>query len=132
MFSGPLNYPIKDVRKLKRLVAKLEELGIDSTLKLLQKSDTAAERRKIIQLLELTQIELKDIIAVIDLMRIKDLNEEEAELLDAIGISSVKELARRDAKKLFEKLEEYGEENQKKVPEESKVQDWIEQAKNLI
>lgn len=132
MLSGPLNYPIRGVRKLKRLVAKLEELGIYSTLKLLQKSDTVAERRKIIQLLEVTQKELKDIIAVIDLMRIKDLNEEEAELLDAIGINSVKELARRNSKKLFEKLEEYGEENQKKVPEESKVQDWIERAKHLI
>ena len=130
--TGVVNYPVKKVKILRKLIARLEELGIESTLELLEKCDTLAERRKIIRLLELTQTELKEIIDIIDLMRIRGISEDEAKLFNAIGINSVKELARRNSKNLFKVLKNYAKEHGKKVPEEEEVAKWIERAKKFV
>ena len=130
--DGAVNYSIKDVKMLRKLIVHLEELGIEGTLELLDKCDTPAERRKIIGVLELTQTELKEIIDVLDLMRVQGISEDTAKLLNIVGINSVKKLARRNLENLFKLIKDYAEENDKDIPDEKVVASWIEEAKKLI
>lgn len=69
----------------------------------------------------------------VDLMRISGVGPQFAELLEAAGVDTVKELAQRNAANLAAKLSEVN--SQKKlagtVPAESQVADWIAQAKKL-
>jgi len=69
----------------------------------------------------------------VDLMRISGVGSQYAELLEAAGVDTVKELAQRNAANLAAKLSEAN--TQKKLagtaPAESQVADWIGQAKKL-
>ena len=69
----------------------------------------------------------------VDLMRISGVGPQFAELLEAAGVDTVKELAHRNAANLTAKMAEVNE--QKHLagasPGESQVSDWIEQAKKL-
>jgi hypothetical protein len=68
-----------------------------------------------------------------DLMRIKGVAEEYSELLEAAGVDTVKELKRRNAANLVEKMAEV---NAKKklvrlLPSEKRVGSWVAHAKTL-
>ncbi len=69
----------------------------------------------------------------VDLMRISGVGPQYAEILEAAGVDTVKELAQRNAANLAAKLSEVN--TQKKLagtaPAESQVADWIGQAKKL-
>jgi predicted flap endonuclease-1-like 5' DNA nuclease len=69
----------------------------------------------------------------VDLMRISGVGPQFAEMLEAAGVDTVRELAQRNAANLVAKLQEVNA--QKKlagaVPVQSQVADWIAQAKKL-
>lgn len=69
----------------------------------------------------------------VDLMRVSGIGPQYAELLEAAGVDTVKELAQRNATNLAAKLGEVN--TQKKLsgaaPAQSQVADWIVQAKKL-
>lgn len=68
-----------------------------------------------------------------DLMRIKGVAGEFAELLEAAGVDTVKELARRNAENLAAKMAEVNEEKKltRAVPSASQVAGWVGQAGTL-
>lgn len=68
-----------------------------------------------------------------DLYRIKGVGSEYAELLEASGVDTVKELRNRRADNLFQKMTEVNTAKNlvRKVPTESQVREFIEQAKSL-
>ncbi|MFX0028037.1 MAG: DUF4332 domain-containing protein [Candidatus Hermodarchaeota archaeon] len=69
-----------------------------------------------------------------DLMRIDGITPKIANALNLIGIDSVKEFARRNAKSVVTKLKELKKEESKiltKIPTESEVNGWINSAKTL-
>lgn len=68
-----------------------------------------------------------------DLMRIKGVGGEYAELLECAGVDSVPELGQRNAENLTAKLTEVNAEKKlvRALPSESQVGDWIKQAKGL-
>ena len=68
-----------------------------------------------------------------DLSRVKGIGGEYAELLEAAGVDTVPELARRKAENLVEKMLEVNEEKKlvRRPPTLSQVEDWIEQAGKL-
>jgi predicted flap endonuclease-1-like 5' DNA nuclease len=68
-----------------------------------------------------------------DLFRIKGIGSEFSDLLEASGVDSVPELAQRVPANLAAKLAEVNAETNltRRVPTESEVADWIEQAKGL-
>lgn len=68
-----------------------------------------------------------------DLIRIKGIGGEYAELLEAAGVDTVPELATRKAENLFKKLHEVNEEKSlvRKLPTQTQVEDWITQAADL-
>lgn len=68
-----------------------------------------------------------------DLFRIKGVGEEYSDLLEAAGVDTVVELAKRDAGNLHEKMLAVNKEKKlvRKPPTQSQVRDWIEQAKKM-
>jgi len=68
-----------------------------------------------------------------DLFRVSGVSTQYAELLEAAGVDTVKELAQRNAENLAAKMAEVNEEKKlvRQVPAPATVADWVEQAKNL-
>jgi len=69
-----------------------------------------------------------------DLMRVEGVNPDYANILNQIGIDSVKEFARRNPKNTHDKLKQLKKENPKvisKLPTLKNVEGWIKRAKNL-
>ncbi len=68
-----------------------------------------------------------------DLFRIKGVQKQYAELLEAAGVDSVPELAQRDPANLTKKLAETNEAKSlvRVVPSESQVTAWVAEAKTL-
>ena len=68
-----------------------------------------------------------------DLFRIKGVGEQYSDLLEAAGVDTVVELAQRKPENLQAKMTEVNEERKlvRRVPTQSEVTDWVEQAKAL-
>ena len=68
-----------------------------------------------------------------DLFRIKGVAEEYSDLLEEAGVDTVPELAQRNAENLYTKLVETNaaKELVRRLPTQSQVADWIQQAKDL-
>lgn len=112
---------------------KLIAAGIEDTDQLLEKGATAKGRK---ELEEATGITTKLILTWVnhaDLYRIKGVGPQFAELLEAAGVDTVKELAHRNAANLAAKMLEVNEAEHrtKRVPVESEIQAMIDQAKEL-
>jgi predicted flap endonuclease-1-like 5' DNA nuclease len=114
-----------------KLAEKLAEAGIKNTDQLLEAAGTAAGRKG---LAESTGISGKLILKFAnhaDLMRIKGIGGEYAELLEAAGVDTVKELRHRNAENLSAKMGEVNEEKSltRRVPSAKVLQGWIDEAK---
>lgn len=113
--------------------AKLEAAGVKSIDGLLE---AGAARKGREELAEQTGISEKLILEWVnraDLARVKGIGSEYADLLEAAGVDSVPELARRNAANLTARMAELNEEKSlvRRVPTEKQVEDWIEQSKAL-
>lgn len=112
---------------------KLEAAGVNSVEKLLE---TCATKKGRTELAEKTGISEKLILKWAnhaDLARIKGIGGEYAELLEAAGVDTVPELAKRNAENLFIKIKETNDAKAlvRKLPTEAQVEDWIKQAAAL-
>jgi len=117
--------------KLVKLIIALDELDIKTIQELLDKCKTHASRREFVKALEITDIELVKLVKTANLIRIEGIGEREVEMLEAVGVDTVKELASRNATDLSKKLESYGADKNISIPSEEEVTKWIEQAKKL-
>ena len=112
---------------------KLQNAGIMTTEALLEKGSTPQGRK---DLAEETGISGKLILEWVnhaDLFRIKGVGEEYSDLLEEAGVDTVPELAQRNAANLYAKLVEVNEAKElvRRLPAQSQVSGWIEQAKAL-
>ena len=112
---------------------KLKEAGISTTGALLKEGSSPAGRKKIENA---TGIGHKFILRWtnhVDLYRIKGVQKQYAELLEASGVDSVPELSHRVAEHLRAKMVEVNEARHlvRKLPGVNQVAGWIEQAKSL-
>jgi predicted flap endonuclease-1-like 5' DNA nuclease len=112
---------------------KLEKANIKTVEALLKEGASKKGRQA---LAEATGIDEKRILTWVnhaDLFRIKGVASQFAELLEAAGVDTVKELRNRNAENLHAKLEEINKEKglTRVVPSVDKVTDFIEQAKKL-
>ncbi|MFZ0548966.1 MAG: DUF4332 domain-containing protein [Candidatus Promineifilaceae bacterium] len=112
---------------------KLEAAGVSTTEELLKAGTTPSGRKSLV---DKTGISAKLILKWVnrtDLFRISGIGEEYADLLEIAGVDTVPELAQRNAGNLYTTIVEVNEEKQlvRRVPGESQVQGWIDQAKNL-
>ena len=113
--------------------AKLSQVGINTTEKLLI---VAAKRKDRRELAEQTGISEKIILEWInraDLMRINGVGEEYSDLLEAAGVDTVKELRTRNAENLYQALITTNSSKKlvRRIPSLSKVRHWIEIATSL-
>ncbi len=114
--------------------AKLKEAGFSNTQKFL---DATRDRKGRQDVAEQTGIPYKLVLRwaqKAELMRIHGIGVKQADLLEACGVDSVKDLARRDAGNLTERVwaaNHVGARFIKTNPSEATVAKWIQAAKNL-
>jgi predicted flap endonuclease-1-like 5' DNA nuclease len=112
---------------------KLTEAGIVTTQALLKEGATPAGRKKIEKATGIGHALILRWINHVDLFRIKGVQKQYAELLEASGVDSIPELAQRDPKHLHPKMVEVNEKKKlvRKLPTSTQVADWVAQAKKL-
>jgi predicted flap endonuclease-1-like 5' DNA nuclease len=113
--------------------AKLKEVGITNTSELLAKLSTRKERTTIAEKTGISDKRLLSWANKADLMRIKGIGPQMSDLLEAIGVNTVPQLAQRaDFVALREKMRfanEIGKAFVQRVPPDETVHAWIEAAK---
>jgi predicted flap endonuclease-1-like 5' DNA nuclease len=112
---------------------KLEAAGVKTLAGLLQSAGSRQGRTKLSEATGLSEARLLEWVNRADLDRINGIGSEYADLLEAAGVDSVPELARRNAPNLTAKMIEINDAKKlvRQVPTESAVTRWIEEAKNL-
>jgi predicted flap endonuclease-1-like 5' DNA nuclease len=112
---------------------KLKEAGIATTEALLEQGATRAGREKIAEATGISGSLILRWVNHVDLFRIKGVQAQYSELLEAVGVDSVPELAQRDPTQLHPKLVEVNEQKHlvRKLPTADQVADWIAQSKSL-
>jgi ribosomal protein L31 len=112
---------------------KLKDAGIPTPDALLQKGATAKGRQEIAENSGISGKLILVWVNHVDLMRVKGISTNWAELLEASGVDSVPELAQRVAENLLTKLIEVNQQKNlaRSLPNLSQVEGWIELAKTL-
>ncbi|HVR61530.1 MAG TPA: DUF4332 domain-containing protein [Polyangia bacterium] len=112
---------------------KLKKAGVETTEQLLQKSATAKDRKALAKASGLGVPAVTALARHCDLLRIKGVGPEMVLLLEAAGVRSIADLAKRDAAGLTAATESAnkGKKISEKLPTEPQIADWIEQAKKL-
>ncbi|HPK04967.1 MAG TPA: DUF4332 domain-containing protein [Bacteroidales bacterium] len=112
---------------------KLSSNGIKTVEDLLEAGATRTGRSKLAEATGISEKSILTWVNMADLFRIKGIGPQFAELLEAAGVDTVKELRNRNAQNLHAKLVEVQAEKKitRAVPGLSQVEDFIEQAKAL-
>lgn len=127
-------YQIEDIEGIGPVYgAKLKEIGITTTEKLLDAGATKKGRAEIAEKSGISEALILTWTNHADLFRIKGIASQFAELLEAAGVDTVKEFKHRVPENLHAKLEEVNEKKKltRRVPSVSELSDMIEQAKKL-
>ena len=112
---------------------KLNAAGLFSLQDLLEKGATPKGRKEIADKTGIGDALILEWVNHVDLFRIKGVGPEYADLLEEAGVDSIPELAQRRADNLFEKMVAVNTQKKlvRKLPIQSQVANWIEQAKTL-
>jgi predicted flap endonuclease-1-like 5' DNA nuclease len=112
---------------------KLSTAGVPTTAALLEKGATPKGRKEISEKSGISDGLILQWVNHVDLFRIKGVGSEYADLLEAAGVDTVPELAKRNAQNLVEKMTTINVEKKlvRRLPVLSQVENWIEQAKVL-
>ena len=129
-----MSYPIAELEKIAPgVAATLKSVGIHTTGRLLEAAKNPKGRKT---LSAKTGIDEKCILRwanMADRMRIKGVGEDYAELLEAAGVDTVKELKFRNPSKLAKAMAEANTKRKlvRLLPSEQTVVRWIEHARKL-
>lgn len=129
-----MNYAIQEVEGIGPSYGeKLEGAGITDTGVLLKICGGKSGRKEVAEKTGISETLILEWTNLADLMRVKGVGKQFAELLEASGVDTVKELRNRNAKNLAEKCAEINDVKKlcKSDPSESQCQDWIDQAKEM-
>ena len=112
---------------------KLRAAGVGDTDGLLEKGSSKIGRKAIAEATDISETLLLKWVNMADLFRIRGVGAEFAELLECAGVDTVKELRTRNPANLAQKCAEVNQEKKltRRVPDETTVGEWIEQAKHL-
>jgi predicted flap endonuclease-1-like 5' DNA nuclease len=129
-----MSYPITDIGGIDGDVAMaLKSAGIRSTMKLLEEARTVKGRKLLAGKTGLPEKQLLCWANMADRMRIKGISKEYAELLQAAGVNTVKELRYRSPVNLARAMADANKKHKlvRLLPSEKVVCRWIEQAQRL-
>jgi predicted flap endonuclease-1-like 5' DNA nuclease len=113
---------------------KLTAAGVGTTDALLTQAGTSAGRDRLSEATGISEKQLLEWVNHADLMRISGVGSEYADLLEAAGVDSCAELARRNAANLattFQELDAARPNWIRQIPGEKTIAGWIEQAAGL-
>jgi len=131
---GELDRPIETIEGIGPVYReKLTALGIKTVGDLLNVGKTRDGRQDLVNETGISSNEILRWVNMADLFRIKGVDEEYSELLEASGVDTVVELARRNPINLHPEMVKTNMEKKlvRKLPTLEQVGDWIEQAKKL-
>lgn len=112
---------------------KLLKAGVKTTDDLLELCCDTKGRKAISEISSISTKMLLEWANMADLMRISGVGKQFAELLEATGVDTVKELRNRNAKNLTTMMAEINAAKKlcKSDPAESMIDEWVKQAKKL-
>ncbi len=112
---------------------KLRNAGCGSPAQLLKDGADRKGRQRIAEQTGISDATILRCVNMADLFRVKGVATQYAELLEASGVDTVKELRTRNAENLAEKMKQINERKRltRTVPSARVVAGWIEQAKSL-
>jgi len=129
-----MSYPLTDIEGIDDEAVKiLKSVGIRSTERLLEAASTAKGRKSLAIKTGFDERQLLCWANVADRMRIKGISKEYAELLQAAGVDTVKELKYRNPVNLAKAMAEANRKRKmvRLLPSEKAVGRWIGHAKSL-
>lgn len=117
----------------KKNAKKLHELGVRSTLRLLDIGATKQGREDLAEHTGISEKLILEWVNLADLMRIKGVAEEYSDLLEEAGVDTVKELRMRVPENLYNTMIKKNQEKRlvRRLPSRDQVTSWVEQAKKL-
>ena len=112
---------------------RLGEVGIHTDVNLLERGSSRAGRAKIAGESGISEKLILRWVNHVNLFRINGVQAQYAELLEAAGVDSVPELARRNPANLMSQMAKVNDEKHlvRKLPSEEQISGWIDQAKSL-
>lgn len=113
--------------------AKLRKLGIRTTDKLLENAKSLKGRQMLAEQTDIDEKELLRVANKIDRMRIRGVGKDYAELLEAAGVVTVRELRYRNPSRLAQAIAQANAERKlvRVLPSEQTIGRWIDDAKKL-
>lgn len=129
-----MSYKVIDIEGVGEVYAsKLNQAGIETAEELLELCATPAGRKALAEKTDISGALILKWANHTDLYRVPGIGPQFAELLEAAGVDTVKELRHRNPASLAAKLEEVNEVKKltRRVPSEKEVAKMIEAAKEL-
>lgn len=129
-----MNENIEDIEGIGGKYADmLKSAGVTAVSELLSKGGDPKGRSQLAEGSGISEKLILRWVNMSDLFRVNGIAGQRAELLEAAGVDTVRELRHRNAENLAEKMREVNAEKKlvKQVPNATQVADWIEQAKSL-
>jgi predicted flap endonuclease-1-like 5' DNA nuclease len=129
------HYAINDVPRIitPEQATKLHKAGVETTEQLLNKAAKGKGRKALGKASGLPPAEISALARRCDLLRIKGVGAEMVLLLEAAGVQTSADLAKRDAPGLTTAVISANKDKKitEKLPAEPQLADWIDQAKKL-
>ena len=112
---------------------KLIDAGVNTVEVLLETGCSPKGRKGLAEKTGISETLILKWVNRADLARIKGIGSEYADLLEASGVDTVVELGKRVPSNLAKKAQEVNEAKKlvRKLPTESQISDWVDQAKQL-
>src|SRR5579871_4672133 len=112
---------------------QMKKIGIRTTEKLLETAKSLKGRQMLAERTDIAQDQLLRVANLIDRMRIRGVGQDYAILLEAAGVSTVKELRYRNPARLAEAMAKANTERKlvRVLPSEQTVGRWIDHARKL-
>jgi len=129
-----MSYSVMDIKGIGPLMAdKLKKVGIRTTVKLLETAASAKGRKELAAKIGGDEKTILRWANLVDRMRIKGIGEDYAQLLQEVGVDTVKELQYRNVAKFASAMREVNKKNKlvRLLPSERRVQRWVDAAKVL-
>ena len=113
--------------------AKLNAAGVSTIEALLKSGATPQGRQTLAERSGISRTLILEWVNLADLFRIKGVAEEYSDLLEEAGVDTVRELAQRNPKNLYQAMVDTNEAKKlvRRLPTEGQVADWVAQAKKL-
>ena len=127
-------YPVERIEGIgPNYGAKLREAGICTTADLLRAGGSREKRRELARRTGIEEGRLAKWVAMADFMRIKGVGSQYAELLEAVGLQSVRQLRAVRAEELERRMVRVNGNGRltRALPARKTIARWIEQARRL-